>query len=109
MIVPLLFALPRRLRIPAVVGELVAGMILGKSGLGWIAEHGPYLDFLFAFGLAFVLFSCGNGDRPGKRHQRIQERLAARIAVATVAVRCRVGYQPRAGIFSNDPALDARP
>lgn len=64
MVVPVLFAKLPGVRIPAVVGELVAGIILGKSALGWIAESGPYLDFLFSFGLAFVLFLAGMETNP---------------------------------------------
>lgn len=57
--IPLLFAILPGPRIPTVVGELSAGIALGSSGLGWIEERGPWLSFLFTFGLAFVLFLAG--------------------------------------------------
>lgn len=46
-------------RIPSVAGEVVAGIALGASGLGLIEPHGPELEFLFLFGLAFLLFLAG--------------------------------------------------
>jgi Kef-type K+ transport system membrane component KefB len=42
-----------------VVGEVVVGIALGASGLGLIDPHGPELEFLFLFGLAFLLFIAG--------------------------------------------------
>ncbi len=57
--VPLLLAVLPGPRIPSVVGEVVAGIALGASGLGLIDPHGPELEFLFLFGLAFLLFLAG--------------------------------------------------
>jgi len=56
--IPLLLALLPHEPIPAMVGEVLAGIVLGKSGLGWIVV-GPWLEFLFLFGLAFLLFLAG--------------------------------------------------
>ena len=57
--VPLLLAVAPGPRIPSVVGEVVAGIALGAGGLGLIDPHGPELEFLFLFGLAFLLFLAG--------------------------------------------------
>ena len=57
--VPLLLAALPGPRVPGVVGEVLAGVALGSSGLGWIDPTGPYQDFLFLFGLAFLLFLAG--------------------------------------------------
>lgn len=57
--VPLLLAVLPGPRIPSVVGEVVAGIALGASGLGLIDPHGAELEFLFLFGLAFLLFLAG--------------------------------------------------
>ncbi len=57
--VPLLLAVFPAPRIPSVVGEVVAGIALGTSGLELIDPHGPALEFLFLFGLAFLLFVAG--------------------------------------------------
>ena len=64
MLVPVIFALIRPVRIPAVVGELGAGIVLGKSGLAWITAGGPHTEFLFSLGLAFVLFLAGMETDP---------------------------------------------
>ena len=42
-LVPILLARFRRL--PVVVGEIVAGILVGASGLGWVTE-GPILEFI---------------------------------------------------------------
>ena len=57
--VPLLLAVLPGPRIPSVVGEIVAGIALGASGLGLIDPAGGYVEFLFLFGLAFLLFLAG--------------------------------------------------
>ncbi|MBW3652460.1 MAG: cation:proton antiporter [Actinobacteria bacterium] len=57
--VPLLLAVLPGPKIPSVVGEVVAGVALGASGLGLIDPHAGHLEFLFLFGLAFLLFLAG--------------------------------------------------
>ncbi len=58
LVVPLLFALIPRLPVPILVGEMAAGIVLGRSGLHWI-HVGPWLQFLDLFGLAYLLFLAG--------------------------------------------------
>src|SRR5205807_6320503 len=56
---PLLVGLfPRVLRVPAVVLEIVAGIIVGPSGLGWVEIDLP-IQILALIGLAFLLFLAG--------------------------------------------------
>lgn len=43
---------------PIVVGEIIAGLIVGKSGFNLIAES-PWLNFLYTFGFAFLMFLSG--------------------------------------------------
>lgn len=45
-------------RLPVVVGEIVAGILVGVSGLGWVSE-GPILAFIGDVGLAFLMFLAG--------------------------------------------------
>ena len=47
-----------RLRIPAVVLEIVGGIIIGPSVLGWVHVDLP-VAILALFGLAFLLFLAG--------------------------------------------------
>jgi len=57
-LVPLLLDRFRRIRIPFVVGEILAGVLVGKSGFNLI-EVGPYLDFISTFGLTYLMFLSG--------------------------------------------------
>src|SRR5678815_928698 len=48
----------QRLKLPGVVGEIVAGCVLGPSALGWV--HGSEaLDLLAEIGVVLLLFSVG--------------------------------------------------
>lgn len=55
---PALAAVPR-VRIPAVVGEIVAGAAIGRGGLGWVDPDEPTLRFLAEVGLAMLMFVIG--------------------------------------------------
>ena len=55
---PGLLGLFPRVRLPAVVVELVAGIAIGPSGLGWIAVDGT-IEVLAFMGLALLLFLAG--------------------------------------------------
>jgi Kef-type K+ transport system membrane component KefB len=55
---PLMLGLFPRLRVPAVVLEIVAGIIIGPSGLGWVTPDEP-VSILALIGLAFLLFLSG--------------------------------------------------
>ena len=56
--VPLTLGLAPSVRLPAVVLELVAGIVVGPSGLGWVEIDGP-IRVLSLVGLAFLLFLAG--------------------------------------------------
>jgi Kef-type K+ transport system membrane component KefB len=55
---PLVLGLLPALRLPAVVLELVAGIAIGPSGLGWVGLDEP-IEVLSLVGLAFLLFLAG--------------------------------------------------
>ncbi|HSE08791.1 MAG TPA: cation:proton antiporter [Nocardioidaceae bacterium] len=55
---PLLLGFAPRLRVPAIVLEIVAGVIVGPSVLGWVEVDLP-VSILAILGLAFVLFLAG--------------------------------------------------
>jgi Kef-type K+ transport system membrane component KefB len=48
----------QRLRLPAVVGEIAAGCILGPSVVGWVSIAEPF-ESLAEIGAVFLLFSVG--------------------------------------------------
>ena len=52
------FLLARFQRIPVVVGEIIAGVIVGPSLLGWVSD-GLILTFMADIGLAFLMFLAG--------------------------------------------------
>ncbi len=56
--VPLLLGLAPELRLPSVVLEILAGIALGPSGLGWVKVDLP-IQVLALVGLAFVLLLAG--------------------------------------------------
>lgn len=58
LLAPLLLGLAPRLRIPAVVLEIAAGIALGPHGLGWISVDLP-VQIVALIGLAFLLFLAG--------------------------------------------------
>jgi Kef-type K+ transport system membrane component KefB len=55
---PLVLGLAPALRLPAVVLELLAGIAIGPSGLGWVELDQP-IEVLSLVGLAFLLFLSG--------------------------------------------------
>jgi Kef-type K+ transport system membrane component KefB len=55
---PLLLGLFPRLRLPAVVLEIVLGIAIGPSGLGWVTLDLP-IRVLAVIGLGFLLFLAG--------------------------------------------------
>ena len=58
--VPLLLSSVReRLAIPIVVGEIVGGMIVGRSGFGWVLPDNVALDLLKELGFVFLMFLSG--------------------------------------------------
>ncbi len=58
-IVPMILIRFKKLRLPIVVGELIAGIIIGRSGFGWVEHHDPVLDLLAEFGFVFLMFLSG--------------------------------------------------
>ena len=58
LIVPILLGRFRRLQLPIVVGEILAGILIGRSGFDLVASS-PSLDFLAEFGFAFLMFLSG--------------------------------------------------
>ena len=57
-LVPLALGFAPGVRLPAVVLEIVAGIVVGPSVLGWVEVDGP-VGVLAVIGLAFVLFLAG--------------------------------------------------
>ena len=59
-LVPLLLSSVRgRLAVPIVVGEIVAGMIVGGSGFGWVVPDDRALSLLKELGFVLLMFLSG--------------------------------------------------
>ena len=56
--VPIILSWVRALRLPLVVGEILAGIAIVHSGFD-LVEKTPTLDFLAEFGFTFLMFSPG--------------------------------------------------
>ncbi|TAN07659.1 MAG: cation:proton antiporter [Rhodanobacteraceae bacterium] len=50
--------LAHRVRLPDVVGQIVAGCVVGPSLLGWVTPHAP-LEMLSEIGVVLLLFAVG--------------------------------------------------
>jgi Kef-type K+ transport system membrane component KefB/Trk K+ transport system NAD-binding subunit len=63
LVVSLVFLVPillsRVRRVPVVVGEILAGIIVGPSILGWVHGDEPTLELLSEIGFAFLMFLSG--------------------------------------------------
>lgn len=57
--VPIVLSRFRKLRLPIVVGEIIAGILIGRSGFGWVQHHEPILDLLSELGFVFLMFLSG--------------------------------------------------
>lgn len=77
---PLLAAVPR-LRIPVVIGELLAGLVVGHSGFGIIDVGNETLQLIANIGFALVMFVVGT-QIPGRG---LQMRSAFPLAGARAA------------------------
>ena len=75
-IVPLLLSRFKKLRLPVVVGEILAGILVGRSGFGWVEGQDPVLSLLAEFGFVFLMFLSGmeidlsNLGLPGSRNRK---------------------------------------
>ena len=57
--VPIVLSRFKKLRLPIVVGEILAGIIIGPSIFDWVQPHVPVLDLLAEFGFVFLMFISG--------------------------------------------------
>ncbi len=78
-----------RLKQPAVVGEILAGVMIGPGLLGWV-EPSDIISVLAEFGIIFLLFNVGLETKPQSIFQ--VGRRAAKVAVAGVILPFVAGY-----------------
>jgi Kef-type K+ transport system membrane component KefB len=54
-----LLALPRKWRLPVVLGQLLAGIVIGRTGLGLVDSSDPTFTFVADVGFALIMFVAG--------------------------------------------------
>lgn len=102
---PLALGFAPRLRMPAVVLEIVAGIVIGPSGLGWVQVDLP-VQILGLVGLAFLLFLAGlEIDVHQLKGRRL--RLAGTGFLASLGLGLAVGFGLQAAGLVSTPLLVA--
>ena len=87
---PLVLGLAPKLRLPAVVLEIIAGIVVGPSVLGWVEINEP-VAILSTVGLAFLLFLAGLEIDPEQLRGRVLGLTAIGFG-ASVVIALGVGY-----------------
>ena len=102
-----LLATPRRWHLPVVLGELVAGVALGRTGFGTLHADNRTFTFLADVGFALVMFVAGT--HVPVRDARLRSALRTGIlrAVAVGLLSVGVGAALSAAFGTGHPALDA--
>lgn len=89
---PLLAALPR-FRIPVIIGELIAGLVVGRTGLAVVDPTNPTFQLLANVGFALVMFVVGTHVplRAGALRSSLPQALARAALAGAVAVALGAG------------------
>ena len=89
---PLLASLPR-MRIPVVVGQLTAGLVIGKTGFGIVDDANPTLKLFANIGFALVMFVVGSHVpvRDPEMRSAVPRALARALVVGAAAAVLGVG------------------
>ena len=99
-VAPLALGLAPRLRLPSVVLELVLGILIGPSVLGWAKADEP-VEIMSLIGLSFLLLIAGL--------EVDYDRLAAPLAVPASAGGDANGHAGEAGMTSLVGAAQSAP
>lgn len=58
-LVPIVLSRFKKLTLPIVVGEIIVGIIIGRSGFGWVGHEEEILTLLSELGFVFLMFLSG--------------------------------------------------
>src|SRR5437763_248415 len=105
LLAPLALGFFPRVRLPAIVLEVVLGIVIGPSGLGWVKPDLP-VSILALVGLAFLLFLSGLEIDIDRLRGRILK-LTALGFVASFAIAIVLGLGLQAGGFVKSPLFVA--
>ncbi len=89
---PLLASLPG-LRIPVIIGELIAGLVIGRTGFGLVDDANPTFQLFANIGFALVMFVVGTHIpvRDPEMRSAVPGALARAVLVGAVAAALGVG------------------
>ena len=105
LLAPLALGFFPRVRLPAIVLEIVLGIVIGPSGLGWVKPDAP-VSILALVGLAFLLFLSGLEIDAERLRGRIVKLTALGFAVS-FAIAILIGIALHAGGFVKSPLFVA--
>ncbi len=105
LLAPLVLGLAPALRFPAVVIEIIAGVVVGPQVLGWVEVDVP-VSIVALLGLAFLLFLAGL-EIDSHRLRGSLLRLALLGYLVTLALGTAVGFGLDAAGWVGSPALVA--
>jgi Kef-type K+ transport system membrane component KefB len=86
-----LLALPRHWNMPVVLGELIAGIVLGSTGINWLPAQDKTFTFLAQIGFVLVMFVAGSHVPVHDPHLRAALRIGTIRAVAIGVVAALFG------------------
>lgn len=95
-----LLAAGRSARVPVVVGELAAGVVIGRTGGRWLDPTQPTISFLYEVGFAMLMFSAGMNvpiRRPGIE-RGLRTGLVAAAVAGALAVPAGIGVAAATGV-----------
>lgn len=102
-----LLARPTALRIPVVVGELLAGIVFGRTGFHRIDAADPTLTFLSNVGFALIMFIAGSHVPIHDRRLKSAIRPGLGRALAAGALAVPLGYLVASAFHTGHGALYA--
>jgi Kef-type K+ transport system membrane component KefB len=105
LLAPLALGFFPRVRLPAIVLEIVLGIVIGPSGLGWAKPDAP-VSILALIGLAFLLFLSGLEIDPERLRGPIVKLTALGFAVS-FAIAILIGIGLHAGGLVKSPLFVA--
>jgi Kef-type K+ transport system membrane component KefB len=105
LLAPLVLGFFPRVRLPAIVLEIVLGVVVGPSGLGWVEPDLP-VSILAMVGLAFLLFLVGLEFDIERLRGRVLNVAAAGFAVS-FAIAIVLGLGLSAAGFVKSPLFAA--
>lgn len=109
-LVPILLA--RFRRVPMVVGEILAGILVGPSVLGWVHTEEPTLEILAEIGFAFLMFLSGleidfsilfAASQTGRTKGKNPIVLAGLSFLLTILLAAGIGFWLTSAGFVTDP------